>query len=469
MALFQKAEATQAYLKMGIYGNAGSGKTYTASQVAKGLVNHIQERVDKKVPVMFLDTETGSSWIKPLMEEAGIEFMVAQTRAFTDLQQAVKEAEDRNAVLIIDSITHFWTELTLSLAKQRKRKYNKLEFQDYATLKPMWGKFTEAFLNSKAHIIICGRAGNTYEYQDKEDDDGRIKKELITTGTKMKAETEMGYEPSLLVEMVAEKSPDRKKKLTVRRAYVLKDRSTLLDGREFIDPGFKVFIPHINRLNIGGDHMSFDASRTSEGLFDGEGRSEWQRTKQQKEIRLDEIHSIISKHYPGRSTEEQKMKSAFLENHFGTVSWKRIEETYTLHQLDSGYESLFRDLEKKSPYIGDDDIPDFVSASSHNRLNGVIDEATPGKQPLENSEELTDEDHEATPAEKTPLVPVPEGTNRTQIELKKAAKNIILHMADNPQDTREQLLEMFDQGLIIDLGRKGLGSLADKVKKAMQS
>jgi hypothetical protein len=89
-----------------------------------------------------------------------------------------------------------------------------LEFQDYGAIKPMWAQFTETFLNSKAHIILCGRAGNTSEYQEKEDGG---KKELISTGTKMKAESEMGYEPSLLVEMVAEKPLDRKKKLATRK------------------------------------------------------------------------------------------------------------------------------------------------------------------------------------------------------------------------------------------------------------
>jgi hypothetical protein len=44
-------------------------------------------------------------------------------------------------------------------------------------------------------VIICGRAG--YEYDYFEDDEG--KKQLEKTGIKMKAETEMGFEPSLLV------------------------------------------------------------------------------------------------------------------------------------------------------------------------------------------------------------------------------------------------------------------------------
>jgi hypothetical protein len=42
MALFKKTENTVAFLKMGLYGEAGTGKTFTAAQVAKGLALHIE-------------------------------------------------------------------------------------------------------------------------------------------------------------------------------------------------------------------------------------------------------------------------------------------------------------------------------------------------------------------------------------------------------------------------------------------
>lgn len=351
MALFKKEATTQAFLKMGIYGNAGSGKTYTASLVASGLAQYVDDRTGKRPPVMFLDTENGSPWIKSVFEEAGIEFYTAQTRAFKDLMQAVHEAESQQSVLIVDSITHFWMELCQTFAKGRKR--DRLEFQDYAVLKPQWGTFTEAFLNSKAHIILCGRAGNEYAYQDTERADGSTKKELITTGTKMKAESEMGYEPSLLVEMTAEKSPDRKKKLTIRKAYVVKDRGRKLDGREFINPGFKVFMPHIEDLNIGGKHGGFDTSRNSSELFDEGGRPEWQQRKQQVLIVLEEIENILVKHYPGQSANEKRSKVVLLEKHLGTSSWTSIK-SYPLERLAAGYASLKADLEPT------DDFPTHI-------------------------------------------------------------------------------------------------------------
>ena len=209
--LFKKAEKSAAFLKMGIYGDAGSGKTRTASEVAIGLALHLQATGQPLPPVVFIDTETGAHWVRPLFESKGIEFMTAQTRAFSDLKTAVADAEAMGAILIVDSITHFWEEMkdTFLRAKRERlrRSYLKLEFSDYQTLKPLWGEFTTAYLNSKAHIILCGRAGGTYEYQENEE---THKKDLIQTGTKMRTEKDMGYEPSLLVEMTIEKDPSDK-------------------------------------------------------------------------------------------------------------------------------------------------------------------------------------------------------------------------------------------------------------------
>lgn len=355
MSLFKDADEIQhAFLKMGIHGLNGSGKTYTAAQVAKGLALYIQERTGTLPPVMMGDTETGAKWIKPVFKEANIKFLVASTRSFSDLRPIIQEAENSQAILIIDSISHYWEDLKLSYAKKRKRFDNKLEIQDYATIKPEWQEFVQLFLNSKAHIILCGRQSNEYEIEEKELDNGKIKKEWNRAGTKMKAESEMGHEPALLVEMVAERSPDRKKKLTIRKAYVQKDRSKLLDGREFINPGFKVFLPHIEALDIGGHHSGFDATRNSACLFDDSGRPDWQIRKQQVDILLEEIQNLLVKHYPGQSAEEKRTKMELLEKHFQTLSWKKLE-TYSIEALNSGYQTLLEELEGVP--LMDDAIP----------------------------------------------------------------------------------------------------------------
>lgn len=365
MALFERnspLKPVQAYLKMGIYGNAGTGKTFTASKVAIGLAEYVKAKTGALPPVFFLDTETGSTWAKAWFDAAGIEFVPICTRAFSDLKQAVLDAEREQAILITDSITHFWIELCLTFARQRKRKDNKLEFQDYGAIKPMWAAFTELYLNSKAHIILCGRAGNTYEYQEKEEGG---KKELISTGTKMKAESEMGYEPSLLVEMIAEKSMERKKKLTIRKGYVVKDRSTLLDGREFINPTFKVFLPHIDLLNIGGAHVGIATARNSAALFDkNTGRPDWQHQKLQKEIVLEEIENLLVLHVPGQAAAEKQRKVKLIRDHFN-ATWKELEEVLSVEQVRQGYDTMHRELEgvpsrySRAEETMDDEIPDF--------------------------------------------------------------------------------------------------------------
>src|SRR5258706_5031759 len=115
--LFAKAENTSSFLKMGIMGFAGSGKTYTATSIAIGL--HKLAGVRK--PIFFLDTETGSDWVKPRVEAASVELFTAKTRAFRDLLEAVPDAEASASLLLVDSLTHFWVELTDAYMKKKNR------------------------------------------------------------------------------------------------------------------------------------------------------------------------------------------------------------------------------------------------------------------------------------------------------------------------------------------------------------
>ena len=63
MTLLKKAKPEMAYLKAGIYGEAGSGKTFTSTLIAIGLHGHIKS--DK--PVAFLDTVSISINLHPII------------------------------------------------------------------------------------------------------------------------------------------------------------------------------------------------------------------------------------------------------------------------------------------------------------------------------------------------------------------------------------------------------------------
>lgn len=324
MSLFQSAAAGHSHLKAGIMGLAGSGKTYTASSVAVGLVGYMQERgVPIKGKAAFIDTENGAAWVAPRFKAAGIELVVARTRSLVDLREGIKWATANADVLLIDSITHFWTLFCDEYAK-RKNRTRGLEFSDWNAVKRDWREnFTDLYLNAPLHILMCGRQG--YEYDMQVNDAG--KKELVKTGVKMKAEGETGFEPSLLVQMEQEQTLKDGSVTGIERvAYVLKDRSTLLDGKTLRDPTFKDFLPHIKTLDIGGVGVAIDTSRNNAELLTENGDPQWKHREIQREIALEEIGEELAKMSPG-STEAAKIgRKELMEKFFKTRSWRAIEE-----------------------------------------------------------------------------------------------------------------------------------------------
>jgi len=367
MSLFKPAENTMAYFKAGFMGEAGSGKTHTATLVAIGLVQHLKKLgiagADK--PVMMLDTENGSSWIKPMFDEAGIGLMVAKTRAFRDLVPAVREAEKGASVLFIDSITHMWEELQTSymrrMSEKRGREISKLEFQDWAYIKGQWRTFSDVFVASNLHCILSGRLG--WEYEQVEDERG--KKQIEKSGAKMQAEKGLGYEPNILVWM--ERNMDLHSKVTTRTATVLKDRSRRLDAKQFPNPTFATFLPHIEFMALGGKHEAVDTQRTSEEAMPGDDAPLSDIKSIRRGIVLDEIEALLVKHYPSTTAAEKQAKAALIIKHFDTPSWTEISKLMPLVDLQKNYDALHRELEKAPSRYGIQEARDATPA-------GPIDE-----------------------------------------------------------------------------------------------
>lgn len=355
--LLKPATNQMAAAKVGIMGFAGSGKTYTATLIAVGLHKHIKSTK----PIAFLDTETGSDFVLGKFKKEGIELLVAKTRAFRDLLTITREIHTKADIFIIDSISHIWAEIQKAyldkINENKSKKITRLEFHHWQPIKAQWREFTDLYLNSPTHIILSGRAGYEYDY-DVNEEDG--KKELIKTGTKMKAETEMAYEPSLLIEMEKiQTHPEVQSRSTRKRggsggaravsnrAFVLKDRSDLLDGQYIENPTFESFLPHFQFLNIGGTHHAIDTTRQSTDMFDSEGRSDWQQEKIRKQKWAEEIEGLLVAHIPGRSADDQARKKKLIKDVFDTYSWTAVEEMPS-ERLKAGFERLKKELEPES-------------------------------------------------------------------------------------------------------------------------
>jgi hypothetical protein len=331
MGLLKPASNQTAYLKVGALGFEGSGKTYLAKEFAIGMAL----KGNKKVA--WFDTEKGSDFHIETFKKAGIQLDVVKSRAFRDLVATIKEAEQgKYDFLIIDSITHVWRDLVDSYLKSKGRNF--LAMKDWGILKTEWAQYTDLYVNSKLSIAMLGRAG--HEYDMSEDDDGN--QEIKKSGTKMKVETETGFEPDLLIECfkspkvtVSEKTVKGKKttKTKLERGFinkciVVKDRTDTMNGREIEMPKFKDFASVVSFLNFGGEHHGVDTTRDSTEMFDNNGdEKSYYEIKKQKEIAFEELSDLLVKiEASGTSKEAQKKRIEVLEFAFKTSARRAIED-----------------------------------------------------------------------------------------------------------------------------------------------
>ena len=324
--ILQTLGTGQGYLKAGFLGFAKSGKTYTASLLAAG----VKQRFGLEGPVVMFDTEGGSAYVASAIKRfGGGDLVGVRSRAFDDLMRCGRESvEIRASVLIVDSITHPWRELCDAhlrgineVLKARGRPARqRLEFQDWAAIKTKWAPWTDFYLNSPLHIIICGRAGYEYDFEERDDGSG---KDLVKTGIKMKTEGEFGFEPSLLVEMERVQELGDKTKI-IHRATVLGDRFAVLDGMQADNPTVDFFAPHLDCLSPGA-HQVVDTAVKSDPQVTEDGDSAWNRERKTRAILCEEIEGEMVRAWPGQTKDEKQAKLSALERAFGTRSWTAIE------------------------------------------------------------------------------------------------------------------------------------------------
>ena len=328
MTLFQEATNQQAYLKMGLLGFQGTGKTFTAGLIARGLHKYIKA----KKPVCFVDSETGSDFLIKYFTEEKIKLMTYKTRSFAKLLDLIDEAEQEASILIIDSISHFWIEVVKSYLAKKELKF--MTMRHWMPVKQTWADYTNRFVNSRLHIIIAGRAMWEYDFIE---DEEKVK-EIAKVGTKMRGESEMGFEPSLVMEMESVKS--EKGKIGsgfIQRGWIIKDRSNTLQGKLFDNPVFNNILPHIQSLNLGGEHIGVNTDENSTALFDSpnNGNNLYKR----REIALENIENELVMKYPGQDKASKQEKIKILRETFNNDSWKAISEMHP-NILEAGLQRI---------------------------------------------------------------------------------------------------------------------------------
>lgn len=328
LSIFQKPNKP-VYLKMGLYGNTGSGKTFTAAQFAIGAVKSL----DSKKPVVMFDTETGSDYLTPMFEAAGIELLIVKSRAFSKLVEATQEAEKIASFFIIDSIGHVWDELIAAYKKKKGRKY--IQINEWGEIKEYWSAFTKAYLNANLDIILCSRAQDITE--NSTDEQGQ--KDFAKIGERMKGEKYMGYEPSLLVRMEA--IQDLGKNKVTHMAYVEKDRTNNMTGAAIAEPTFASFAPVWAAYDKKAAHVGIDNEDSTQHISDPDWSIE--DRKRRRAIAIEEIQNILVRSFPSTGQKDKQAKMALLREVYGTDNWVKLTEdikAVRLEDLEDGLPKL---------------------------------------------------------------------------------------------------------------------------------
>ena len=231
---FKKADPQQKFLKMGIYGPPGSGKTFTTLQYAERLAEVTGKRV------AFVDTERGTDFYvhenkARKVHPKAFDFDAIYTRSLAetyselagDPDNGVKGLDfDKHGVIVVDSISHLW-DAAISAYEGKMNSNDAIPMNAWSKIKKPYKALIQFLMDAPAHIFILGRQKNVF--------DNSVEGELRKVGVAMKAEGETAYEPHICCRMEARQN---EKDTTITHYFALfeKDRTGVLSGRTYPNP-----------------------------------------------------------------------------------------------------------------------------------------------------------------------------------------------------------------------------------------
>lgn len=239
MGLFKKAERKKAYLKIALTGVSGSGKTYSALQLAQGLGGKIA----------MIDTENGSGELYSGLCDYDVAPMSAPFSPQRYVEY-IKEAEEAGYnVLIIDSLSHAWTGeggVLEMVDKAAVASRSRNSFNAWRDVTPEQNKMIDAILQAKMDVIVCMRSKQAYEIVENE----KGKKTPVKIGLAPVQRDGLEYEFTVMFDIAVEK----------HIAIASKDRTGLFAG--YCD----IITPDVGKLirqwSDSGEGVQIDACVT---------------------------------------------------------------------------------------------------------------------------------------------------------------------------------------------------------------
>lgn len=207
--MFKKAERKAAYLRAALCGTSGSGKTYGALLLARGLVGD-------EGKIALIDTERSSACLYSDVTDFDVAELAPpySPKRYIEL---IKSASKEYQVLIIDSLTHGWAgqggvlEMHDNATKTQKNSY--MAWRDVT---PEHNALVDTILSAPCHVICTMRSKTAYEIQD-----NNGKKTPIKVGMAPVQRDGMEYEFTLVWDVMVDSHV----------SYASKDRTRLWSNR----------------------------------------------------------------------------------------------------------------------------------------------------------------------------------------------------------------------------------------------
>ncbi|MBO4275495.1 ATP-binding protein [Microbispora triticiradicis] len=214
---FTQATKEEAKARVALTGPSGSGKTYTALTIATTL--------GKKVAV--IDTERGSA--SKYADEFAFDKLNLQTFEPTTLCQALAAAAASGyEVVIVDSLTHFWSG-TGGMLEQvdaaAKRGYGGNSFGGWKEARPQERAMIDALVAYPGHVIVTMRSKTDYVIEE----DQRGRKVPRKVGLKPEQREGIEYE----FDIVGDLDHENTLVVTKSRARKIANRVVAKPGAEF--------------------------------------------------------------------------------------------------------------------------------------------------------------------------------------------------------------------------------------------
>jgi hypothetical protein len=210
MAGFKKATKAAAKLRAAFFGPSGAGKTFSALRVATGLGG----------PIAVIDTERGSA--SKYSDRFAFDVLDLEDQSIEGYVSAIAmAAEGGYRVLVIDSLSHGWQDLTAEVEKLAKAKYRGNTWSAWSEGTPLQRRLVNAILGFPGHIIATMRSKTEWTTVD-----SNGKKTPQRVGLAPEQGKGIEYEFDLLVEISVE-----------HIGQVIKDRTGKFQDKLIDKPG----------------------------------------------------------------------------------------------------------------------------------------------------------------------------------------------------------------------------------------